>query len=89
MMNYITDAYGVYAASVLAACSAMRSILGAILPLAIDKMLDALGIAWSCTTLAGISLVLGAVPFGFIAWGDKIRLASKLSQQYQRQETRG
>ncbi|KAK0636397.1 major facilitator superfamily domain-containing protein [Bombardia bombarda] len=79
MINYVTDAYDIYAASALAACSMTRSIAGALIPLAIDDMLASLGIGWSCTVLALISAGLSFVPFGFIAFGEKIRSRSSFS----------
>ncbi|KAK4128014.1 MFS general substrate transporter [Parathielavia appendiculata] len=79
IINYVTDAYGVYSASALAAMSMTRSAAGAVLPLAIEDMVDALGIAWSCTVLAGVSAGLALVPFGFIAYGERIRAASRFS----------
>jgi hypothetical protein len=59
--------------------SMTRSVAGTLLPLAIEDMLAALGIGWSCTLLAGISAALALVPFGFIAYGEKIRAASRFS----------
>ncbi|KAK3326205.1 major facilitator superfamily domain-containing protein [Apodospora peruviana] len=79
MLMYVTDAYPIYAASALATCSTTRSMAGALIPLGMDNMLDSLGIAWSCTVLAIVSAVLSFVPFGFIAYGDKISGASRLS----------
>jgi hypothetical protein len=63
----------------MAALSMTRSVAGAVIPLAVEDMLAALGIAWSCTVLAGISAGLALVPFGFIAYGEKIRAASRFS----------
>ncbi|KAK1756958.1 major facilitator superfamily domain-containing protein [Echria macrotheca] len=80
MINYVADAYEIYAASALAACSMTRSIAGALIPLATDKMLSSLGIAWSCTVLAIISAGLGCVPFLFITYGERIRAASHFSR---------
>ncbi|KAK4658161.1 hypothetical protein QC762_204310 [Podospora pseudocomata] len=79
MINYVADAYGIYSASALAALGTTRSVAGALLPLAIEDMLKALGIAKSCALLAGISAALAAVPLCFVAYGDKIRAASKFS----------
>jgi hypothetical protein len=59
--------------------SMSRSVAGALLPLAIEDMVDGLGIAWSCTVLAGVSAGLALVPFGFIAYGERIRAASRFS----------
>ncbi|KUI67683.1 hypothetical protein VM1G_03590 [Cytospora mali] len=84
MINYIADAYGIFASSGLAACAATRSIAGAIIPLAVETMVERLGIAWSCTVLALISCVLSLVPFGFIIWGEKIRAASNFSKNLEK-----
>lgn len=77
--QYVTDAYGVYSASALAALSMTRSVAGTLIPLAVEDMVAALGIAWSCTILAAISAALALVPFGFIAYGESIRAASRFS----------
>ncbi|KAK4157541.1 polyamine transporter 4 [Chaetomidium leptoderma] len=79
IINYVADAYGIYSASALAAMSMTRSVAGTLLPLGIEDMVDGLGIAWSCTVLAGVSAGLALVPFGFIAYGEKIRAASRFS----------
>ncbi len=60
--------------------SMTRSVAGALLPLAIEDMAEGLGIAWSCTVLAGVSAVLALVPFGFIKYGERMRAASSFSQ---------
>ncbi|KAF3765376.1 MFS general substrate transporter [Cryphonectria parasitica EP155] len=83
MINYISDAYGIFASSALAACAAARSVAGAVIPLAVDSMVDGLGIAWSCSLLAFISCGLSLVPFGFIIWGEKIRARSNFSKKLQ------
>ncbi|KAJ9149466.1 MFS general substrate transporter [Pleurostoma richardsiae] len=85
MINYVADAYGIYSASALAAMGTTRSVAGALIPLAVDDMLDSLGIAWACTLLAAISAVLSVVPLGFIIWGEDIRRASKFSSKLQDQ----
>ena len=85
MINYVADAYGVYAASAMAACAASRSLAGALIPLAVNNMLDSLGIAWSCTVLSFIVAVLSLVPFLFITFGEKIRKGSRFSANLQRQ----
>ncbi|KAK4226386.1 major facilitator superfamily domain-containing protein [Podospora fimiseda] len=79
MINYVADAYGIYSASALAALGTTRSVGGALIPLAVEDMIKGLGVAKSCVLLAGISAALSAVPFCFIAYGDKIRAASRFS----------
>lgn len=55
------------------------------IPLAVNSMVDTLGIAWSCSLLAFISLGLSLVPFGFIIWGEQIRAGSNFSKKLQSQ----
>lgn len=80
MLNYLTDAYQIYAASALAAASCSRSLFGALLPLAGKPMYDALGVAWASSLLGFLSLGLTIIPFAFIKYGDRIRANSKFCQ---------
>ncbi|KAL8688743.1 MAG: hypothetical protein Q9218_005419 [Villophora microphyllina] len=81
LLNYITDAYEVFAASAMAATSACRSIFGAVLPLAARPMYNTLGIAWASSLLGFLSLGMCAIPFAFIKYGDRIRANSKFCQE--------
>ena len=84
LLNYITDAYEIYAASAMAATSCARSVCGAVLPLATGPMYSAMGVPWA-TSLVGIaSTVCIAVPVGFWIWGDKLRDGSKFSREVKR-----
>ncbi|KAI0154338.1 major facilitator superfamily transporter [Xylariaceae sp. FL1272] len=77
MLNYLTDAYELYAASANAAASSARSLLAVVLPLATTPLFDRLGIAGACSLLAGLSLLLSVIPFIFIWKGERIRAGSK------------
>ncbi|KAK4223192.1 major facilitator superfamily domain-containing protein [Podospora fimiseda] len=77
LLNYMTDAYEVYAASANAAASCSRSLLATVLPLATLPMFEALGISGACSLLGGISLLMCAIPFIFLWQGDRIRGNSK------------
>ncbi|KAL8918451.1 MAG: hypothetical protein Q9208_007357 [Pyrenodesmia sp. 3 TL-2023] len=81
LLNYVTDAYEIFAASALAATSACRSIFGAVLPIAARPMYDRLGIAWASSLLAFLSLGMSIIPFAFIRYGDRIRANSKFCQE--------
>ncbi|KAL8628430.1 hypothetical protein Q9189_005839 [Teloschistes chrysophthalmus] len=81
LLNYITDAYEVFAASAMAATSACRSIFGAVLPLAARPMYNTLGIAWASSLLGFVSLGMCAIPFAFIKYGDRIRANSAFCQE--------
>ncbi|KAL8653914.1 MAG: hypothetical protein Q9210_001829 [Variospora velana] len=81
LLNYVTDAYEIFAASAMAATSACRSIFGAVLPIAAKPMYKSLGIAWASSLLAFLSLGMSIIPFVFIKYGDRIRSNSKFCQE--------
>ncbi|OGE51973.1 hypothetical protein PENARI_c011G00038 [Penicillium arizonense] len=71
--TYLVDSYLRYAASVTAANTALRSLVGALLPLAGPSMYAALGLGWGNSLLAFIALAMCAVPFLFWRYGARIR----------------
>lgn len=64
----------------MGAASCSRSIFGVILPFAARPMYDRLGIAWGCSLLGFLSLLMCIIPFAFIKYGDRIRANSKFCQ---------
>ncbi|TKA36791.1 hypothetical protein B0A54_11662 [Friedmanniomyces endolithicus] len=85
-LNYIVDAYEVFAASAMGAASCSRSLFGVILPFAARPMYSRLGIGWACSVLGFLSLVMALIPFVFIRFGDRIRANSKFCQQLKREK---
>jgi len=83
LLNYLVDAYEIFAASATAASSSSRSLFGALLPFAAKPMYDALGVAWACSLLGFLSMIMCAIPFVFIRYGDRIRANSKFCQELQ------
>lgn len=77
LLNYLTDAYEIFAASANAAASCSRSLLATILPFASVPMFSRLGIAGACSLLGGLSCVMCAVPFLFIWKGERLRAGSR------------
>jgi hypothetical protein len=77
--TYLVDAYTKYAASVSAASTVFRSLLGALLPLAGNTMYNALGLGWGTSVLGFIAVAFLPVPFVFWKFGERIR-ESKMSQ---------
>ena len=71
--TYLIDAYTSYAASAIAAGTVLRSLLGALLPLAGPAMYSALGVGWGTSVLGFISLAMIPLPFIFIRYGERIR----------------
>jgi ABC-type Co2+ transport system permease subunit len=73
LLNYLVDAYEIFAASAMAAASLSRSSFGA------------MGVAWATSLLGFFSLALCVVPFVFVKWGGKMRERSPFCQ-YLRQK---
>ncbi|KAJ5925179.1 hypothetical protein N7454_007818 [Penicillium verhagenii] len=71
--NYLVDSYTIYAASVLAANSAMRSIFGAVFPLFTSKMYENLGLHWAASVPAFLTLACVPLPYLFFIYGARIR----------------
>jgi hypothetical protein len=81
LINYVVDAYEVYAASAMGATSAARSVFGVVLPFATRPMYSRLGVDWACTLLGILSALMCLIPFVFIKYGEKIRARSKFCQE--------
>jgi len=80
LLNYLVDAYEIFAASAMAAASMVRSLFGAVLPFAARPMYERLGVPWACSLLGFLSLLMCGIPFAFVVWGDRIRANSKFCQ---------
>jgi MFS family permease len=80
LLNYLVDAYKVFAASAMAAAGTSRSIWGACLPFAAQPMYRRLGVAWACSLLGFLSLALAVIPFVFYWKGQQLRARSKFCQ---------
>ena len=76
----MADAYGIYAASAMAAASTTRSLCGAMLPLATGPMYERLGLHWATSLLGFFSVAAAVIPWVFIKYGNGIRARSKFAQ---------
>lgn len=76
--TYLVDSYLRYAASVTAANTALRSLVGAVLPLAGPAMYEALGLGWGNSLLAFIALAMCVCPLLFWRYGAAIRTHPRL-----------
>jgi hypothetical protein len=81
IMNYLIDAYLIYAASVLAANSVLRSLFGAAFPLFTSYMYADLGIHWASSIPAFLALACVPFPFLFYKYGATIRLRCKFAAE--------
>jgi hypothetical protein len=97
LLNYLIDAYVIYAASVLAANSVLRSLFGAafrksfihkyhyfifeLVALFTNQMFGNLGIHWAATIPACLALLCLPMPYIFYKYGATIRNWSKYSSE--------
>ncbi|KAJ5179669.1 hypothetical protein N7492_002879 [Penicillium capsulatum] len=81
-LNYIVDAYLLFAASALAANSILRSSAGASFPLFATYMFNSLGVNWASTLLGCVAVCLIPIPVLFYFYGPRIRAKSKFATDY-------
>jgi MFS family permease len=81
IMNYLIDAYTIFAASVLAANSVIRSIFGAVFPLFTTYMYEDLGIHWASCIPAFLAVACIPFPYLFYKYGPAIRTRCKYAAQ--------
>lgn len=75
-LNYLVDAYLMFAASAIAANTFLRSLAGAGFPLFSQYMFEALKVNWTGTLLGGVALCLVPIPVIFYKYGARIRSKS-------------
>lgn len=73
MVGYLVDSFPTYAASAIAANAVLRSIGGAVLPLAGYPMYDTLGYGWGNSVLAFMALVFTPFLIAIYRYGEYIR----------------
>ncbi|RSH91273.1 hypothetical protein EHS25_009572 [Saitozyma podzolica] len=81
IMNYLVDAYLIYAASVLAGNTIVRSIFGVVFPLFTSTIYANLGIHWAGTLIACLAVLFMPAPLIFYLYGARIRRASRYSRE--------
>ncbi|KAF2808124.1 MFS general substrate transporter [Mytilinidion resinicola] len=80
VQTYLIDSYKRYAASALAASTLLRSLLGALLPLAGQNLYIKLGYGWGNSLLGFIGVAMLPFPFLFYRYGEAIR--NKFKREY-------
>ncbi|KAH0544712.1 hypothetical protein FGG08_001217 [Glutinoglossum americanum] len=78
-LNYLVDAYLMFAASAIAANTLLRSIAGAGFPMFSQYLFKRLGVNWASTLLGFIALAMVPIPVVFVVYGAKIREHSKFA----------
>ncbi|KAI9923929.1 hypothetical protein ASPWEDRAFT_108230 [Aspergillus wentii DTO 134E9] len=77
--NYLIDSYLMFAASVFAANTILRSAVGACFPLFSKQMFQNLGVQWAGTLLGCLAAIMIPIPLGFIVFGPRLRRKSKFA----------
>ena len=77
IMMYVTDSYGIYAASASAAVCFGENVFAAFLPLGSMGMYDTLGFGWASGLLGFVALALGVGPVVLVVWGEGVRRRSR------------
>jgi len=80
VFNYLIDSYLLYAASVLAANSVLRSLFGVGFPLFVSPMFANLGVNWAVTLIAFLALACAPLPVACFIYGPRIRRLSKFAR---------
>ncbi|KAL2891296.1 putative transporter C36.03c [Ceratocystis lukuohia] len=75
-LNYLVDAYLMFAASAIAGNTFLRSLSGACFPLFATYMFNGMGIQWASTLLGCVAAALIPIPIIFIKYGHRIRAKS-------------
>ncbi|KAI9846384.1 MAG: hypothetical protein M1838_001287 [Thelocarpon superellum] len=79
-LNYLVDAYEIFATSAIAATFCCQSVFGALLPFAVTPLYNLLGVKWATTGLAGVGLALVLFALVLVWCGAPIRTKSKFYQ---------
>ncbi|AAW42095.1 hypothetical protein CNBC6960 [Cryptococcus deneoformans B-3501A] len=85
ILGYLVDSYTIYAASVLAANSVLRSLFGAAFPLFTVQMFDKMGVHWGVALPGFLSLACIPATWVFYKYGAAIRAKCKYSADAERQ----
>lgn len=71
--TYFIDAHPLYEASAAATLTAVRSLVGCLVPLFGRSMYKALGLGWGNSLLGFLSLAMCPLPWVFFKYGERIR----------------
>ncbi|BFZ54747.1 hypothetical protein PYCC9005_001784 [Savitreella phatthalungensis] len=73
IQNYFIDGFARYAASAIAAGSIFRAVVGAVFPLWVPYMYDAIGYGWGTSILGFAAVLLMPMPFIIMRYGERLR----------------
>jgi multidrug resistance protein len=73
VQNYFIDSFSRYAASAIAAGSAMRSVFGGLTPLLASQMFQHIGYGWGTSVLAMLAVLIAPGPVILYFYGKRLR----------------
>jgi hypothetical protein len=73
LQTYMIDSFPQYAASAIAGMTCMRSLFGALLPLAGPSMYETMGLGWGNSMLGFIAVAFIPVPALLFKYGKTLR----------------
>jgi hypothetical protein len=73
LQTYMIDSFPRYAASAIAAMTALRCLFGALLPLAGPEMYKSLGLGWGNSLLGFLAIAFIPVPALLFRYGKTVR----------------
>ncbi|MCJ1471760.1 hypothetical protein MMC13_000400 [Lambiella insularis] len=77
IQTYLVDAFTIHAASAIAANTVLRSLVGALLPLAGPSMYATLGLGWGNSLLGFIAVGMLPIPWILLKYGERIRTSPR------------
>jgi MFS family permease len=81
ILNYLIDAYTIYAASVLGATAMQRALFGSAFPLFTSQMYHRLGIHWASSIPAFLALICVPFPILMYRYGAQVRMKCKYAKE--------
>ncbi|KAL8365868.1 hypothetical protein RB595_004581 [Gaeumannomyces hyphopodioides] len=78
-LNYLVDAYLMFAASAIAGNTFLRSLCGAGFPLFAGSMFNGMGVQWASLLLGCVAAAMIPIPVVFWLYGHKIRARSSFA----------
>ena len=86
--SYLVDAFGLYAASAVAASMVLRYLASAVLPLAAPSMYASLGYGWGNSVLGFVALAFVPAPVLLMRYGRRVRAVGWFKQYIEREMIR-
>ncbi|KDE06059.1 hypothetical protein MVLG_03611 [Microbotryum lychnidis-dioicae p1A1 Lamole] len=88
-INYLADAYTIYASSALSAQSLCRNLLGFAFPLFTSQLYSSLGYQWASFLSGMLGLALAGTPWVLFFFGPRIRASSKFAKELAKMRATG